>query len=145
MAKVFQDGIHKMITTNDIDWNAAGTVVKLLLCKSGMNADLNDETDNFLDDVSATLRCGITDRIVLISKTINTATANRIFFDNSAATLDFPAVSTDKVEGYVVFKSSSGEATSPIICYNTLTSNVSSDGGTFTVTFAANGIIQFSM
>ena len=139
---LFQTGVRKL-AVGDIDWNTS--TIKLILMKKGAGASLDQDTHDFFDDIKVGKRAGAADKIVTITGSTDMGTPNRVLLKATVTSVTFNTVSTDSIEGYVIYKESGGASnTDPLLAYNTLTSIVDSDGGSFKVTFDSDGLIRMS-
>lgn len=140
---MFAKGIQGLCTGR-IDWDTH--TIRAILVKSSYDSTPQFDTHEFVSDIPAADRAdGTTAQQITGVSSIDGA-GNDVEFDHNAASISFPTVTTgQRIGGIVVFKSSSTtESECPLICYNKLTANVTSDGGTFTVNFATEGIWKAS-
>lgn len=100
----------------------------------------NTDTDQFYDDISASIASGSTDQ-TLASKTVTEDTGNdRVEFDAADLSISNETISggTDMM---IVYKDTGTPSTSPLICYIDITEGTLTPvNGTLSVTWNAEGL-----
>lgn len=103
----------------------------------------NIDTEDFYDDISASIASGSTDQ-TLASKALNIDTTNdRVEFDAADLSLASQTIpgGTDMM---VVYKDTGTPGTSPLICYIDIAEGTLSPvNGTLSITFDSEGILSF--
>jgi hypothetical protein len=134
--KFLQSGFDNGVTK--INLASGGDTIKVALVTSSYtpNFDAHDFFDDVTNEITGT---GYTaGGATLGSQTITLDTTNdRLVFD--AADTSW-ATATLSARGAVVYKSTGVASTSPLIAYIDFTTDRTSDGGTFLITWHANGI-----
>lgn len=121
--------------------NLKTDTIKIALVTSSYTP--NQDSHDFFDDVTNEITgTGYTaGGATLTVTTSQDDTDNEGVFDATDATW---STSTLTAAGAVIYKSTGTPSTSPLICYLDFGGNVTSTAGTFTVTFAAEGIINIT-
>lgn len=134
--RFFQSGFDSARTK--VNLNSGGDTIKVALVTSSYTPDL--DTHDFFNDVTNEVSgTGYTaGGATLGSQTLTLDTTNdRLVFDGADTTW---TTSTITARAAVVYKSTGTASTSDLICYVDFTTDRSSDGGTFQITWHANGI-----
>lgn len=134
--KFIQSGFDNGLTK--VNFASGGDTIKVALVTSSYTPDF-DAHDFFNDITNEITSSGYTAGGATLGSqtvTLNT-TDNRIVFDGADTSW---ASSSITARGAVVYKSTGDSATSPLIAYIDFTTDRTSDGGTFTITWHANGI-----
>jgi len=140
MAISFYNSFKKNVLDGTIDM--ANDTIKMMIVTSSYTP--NVDSHNFIDDVSANEVAASgsysAGGLTLASKTTTQDdTDNEGVFDCA----DPSATSATITGRYVVFYKDTGTpATSPLICYDDMTSNQTSTAGTWTYTIPAEGLIN---
>lgn len=134
--KFIQSGFDNGLTK--VNFASGGDTIKVALVTSSYTPDF-DAHDFFNDITNEITSSGYTAGGATLGSqtvTLNT-TDNRIVFDGADTSW---ASSSITARGAVVYKSTGDSATSPLIAYIDFTTDRTSDGGTFQITWHANGI-----
>lgn len=142
MASVIYNSYKLKMIDNSTKIDLSSDTIKVALVTStySPNIDTHDFFDDITNEVSGT---GYTaGGATLASKTTTQdSTDDEAVFDAVDATW---ASSSITARGAVVYKSTGTASTSPLICYIDFGANKTSDGGTFTITFDTEGIININ-
>jgi hypothetical protein len=140
MASVaYGNGIKSLITGGtDIDTDT----IKCALVTSTYtpDADTHDFFNDVTNEVTGTGYTGGGATLGSVTVTVDTAN-NRVVFD--AADTSW-ATSTITARAAVIYKSTGTAGTSPLLFYIDFGSDITSTGGTFLITWSANGVMYFS-
>jgi len=99
----------------------------------------NIDTEDFYDDISASIASGSTDQ-TLANKTLTIDTTNDIVkFDADDISISGQSFTSDML---VLYKSTGVASTSALICYIDITT-ISPEGGSVTVPWNASGIFAY--
>ena len=124
-----------------IDLSVGANTIKCALVTSSYtpNIDSHDFFDDVTNEVSGT---GYTAGGATLTTSVSQDnTDDEAVFDATDVTW---ANSTITARGAVIYKSTGVASTSPLICYIDFGANKTSDGGTFQITFDAEGILNFN-
>jgi len=134
--KFLQSGFDNSLTK--INLASGGDTIKVALVTSSYTPDF--DTHDFFNDVTNEVSgTGYTTGGAALGSqtlTLNT-TDNRLVIDGADTTW---ASSSITAAGAVIYKSTGVSSTSPLIAYVDFGGNKVSDGGTFQITWHANGI-----
>lgn len=138
--KFLQSGFDNSLTK--INLASGGDTIKVALVTSSYTPDF--DTHDFFNDITNEVSgTGYTAGGATLGSqtvTLNT-TDNRFVFDAADTTW---ASSSIVARGAVVYKSTGVSSTSPLIAYIDFSTDRTSDGGTFQITWSANGIAYIS-
>lgn len=141
MANVIYNSFKKKIMDGSIDLDTDTIKVALVTSSYTPDQDAHDFFDDVTNEVSAsgTYAAG---GATLANKTVTADnTDNEGVFD--ADDIAFTGA-TITARGAIVYKSTGTASTSPLICYIDFGADKSSTIGTFTITFAAEGILNLN-
>jgi len=141
MANVIYNSFKKKIMDGSIDLDTDTIKVALVTSSYTPDQDAHDFFDDVTNEVSAsgTYAAG---GGTLANKTVTADnTDNEGVFD--ADDIAFTGA-TITARGAIVYKSTGTASTSPLICYIDFGADKSSTIGTFTITFAAEGILNLN-
>lgn len=134
MAAFFNSG-KKKLWDGSIDLDT--DTIKVAFMSVGYTPNI--DTEDFYDDISASVASGSTDQ-TLANKTLTVDTTNDIVkFDADDISISGQTFTSDML---VVYKSSGVASTSALICYVDIT-QIAPVGGPVTVPFNASGIFAY--
>lgn len=142
MADVIYNKFKAGLLSATYNLGSGGDTIKVALVTSSYTPD--QDSHDFFDDVTNEVSgTGYSaGGATLANKAVTQDnTDNEGVFDADDASW---ASSTITARGAVIYKSTGTAATSPLICYIDFTTNYSSTAGTFTITWAAEGIINIT-
>lgn len=127
-----------MSSSGNVDW-AGGTDVEVLLVTATYTYNPDH---NFVSDITNEITNGgyVRQNLTGRTKTENDA-SDRVEFDASDTT--FPTLAAgDQPAAAIVFRNTGVDATSELICFNTLTAPPAPNGGDYTIVWAATGVCR---
>ena len=129
-------------SSTKINLASGGDTIKVALVTSSytFTPDTHDFFDDITNEVTGTGYTAGGATLGSQACTLDT-TDNELVFDGADVTW---ASSTITARGAVIYKSTGVSSTSPLIAFIDFTTNRTSDGGTFQITFAAEGIVNIS-
>lgn len=129
-------------SSTKINLASGGDTIKIALVTSSYT--FTPDTHDFFDDITNEITgTGYTAGGATLGSqtyTIDT-TDNESVFDSADATW---AAASFTARGAVIYKSTGTPGTSPLIAYIDFSTDKIVDGGTFTITFSAEGIVNIS-
>lgn len=134
MAAFYNSG-KKKLWDGSIDLDT--DTIKVAFMASGYAPNI--DTEDFYDDISASVAAGSTDQ-TLANKTLTIDTTNDIVkFDADDISISGQSFTSDML---VLYKSTGVASTSPLICYIDIT-EIAPVGGSVTVQFHSSGIFAY--
>ena len=141
-AKLFGKGFIAAYN-KEIDWDTDS--IRVMLLDNTLEPD--QDVDDYIDDVSANEVAGTgytAEGELLAAKTITyTGATNKFMLDNTADTVW--TTSTITARYAVIYVDSGTPSTSALIAYVDFGADVSSSAGSFTITWAAAGIVEITL
>ncbi len=129
-------------SSTKINLASGGDTIKIALVTSGYT--FNPDTHDFFDDITnEVVGSGYTAGGATLGSQTYTldTTDNESVFDGADVSW---ATSSITARGAVIYKSTGTASTSPLIGFIDFSTDRVSDGGTFQITFAAEGIVNIS-
>jgi len=151
LANIIYTKFFERLTTGNLDFDDAGTVVRCMLERSTSSYSPNKDHD-FVSDLTSIVEVSVTSyaRVTVGSKAVNIDDANdRVELD--CADISFGALESGQtVEAIILYLQTGGDDSSatddPLICYIDTATGLPAvlGGGTFTITIDSEGLIQFA-
>lgn len=137
IAKMYGKAMSSLVN-KEIDYDT--DVVNCLLCTSTYTP--NQDTHDYLDDITAELSGGGYARVALTSKTKTyDGASNTLTLD--CADVVFSGLTAANIRYAVFYVVGGTPGTSPLLCYWDFESNLSATSTTFTCVIAPTGLITF--
>ena len=137
---VFAKGLEQILN-GDLDWGT--TSVFVMAVKTGFT--LNKETQEFLDDVSASRYTGVDD-VALAGESVGRDTVND-WVELNATTTTFPSVTlsgADDIIGFIIYIEVGAESADILLFYDDIAVDVTPDGNNVNYNPNASGIAYFT-
>lgn len=138
MASVVYNSFKSDIMKGNIDLDT--DTIKIALVTSSYTADIDAHEffDDITNEVSGTGYTAGGETLASVTVSIDDTDDEGVF---DAADVTWTS-STITARGAVIYKSTGTASTSPLVCYIDFGSDKTSTGGSFTITFAAEGILN---